>query len=152
MSELFASDTILAISLWQPWASLWLTPLKTHETRHWAVHSKHWGAECLVHAAKKPVPNDLEDDLAELCEGYFGPGWRKALPRGAFLGKLTLSGVLGGSFARPADRADEICGYFGPGRFIWEGTEKETFADPVPAIGRQGFWRVPRSLLPELAA
>src|SRR5579872_720999 len=147
MSELFEPVTILAISLWQPWASLWLTDLKTHDTRHWPLPEKHYGQECLVHAAKRPIDRDLDPDLADLCERRFGSGWRDRLPRGGFVGKLTLAGCLGGSFATPADRADEICGYFGPGRFIWEGTDKETFATAVPAIGRQGFWRVPRSLL-----
>jgi len=116
-------------------------------TRHWPLPEKHYGQECLVHAAKRPIDRDLDPDLADLCERRFGSGWRDRLPRGGFVGKLTLAGCLGGSFATPADRADEICGYFGPGRFIWEGTDKETFATAVPAIGRQGFWRVPRSLL-----
>jgi hypothetical protein len=147
MSELFPRGDVLAISLWQPWASLWLTDLKTHETRHWPFPAKYRGERCLVHAAKKPIPAGLEPDLVALCNGAFGEQFRRTLPRGAFLGELTLSGCLGGSDAQPGDRWDEICGYFGLGRYTWKGTEKVTFLNPVPAIGRQGFWRVPRGLV-----
>ena len=51
------ADTMKAISLWQPWGSLWLSPAKRHETRHW--QTRHRG-KLLVHAAKKLVECDEE--------------------------------------------------------------------------------------------
>jgi activating signal cointegrator 1 len=53
-----------AISLWQPWASLWFTDSKIHETRHWST--RHRGP-LYVHAAKRPIrESDLSDRLIEI--------------------------------------------------------------------------------------
>lgn len=53
-----------AISLWQPWASLWLTPRKIHETRPRRWNHSGWLA---VHASKTLVsnPSELGDELLE---------------------------------------------------------------------------------------
>lgn len=91
-----------AISLWQPWASLWIAGVKVCETRHWAT--SHRGT-LLVHAAKK-LCIDLEPELIEICSQAFGVNWAKTLPRGALLGVGQLTGCRRGFqslFDVPAD-------------------------------------------------
>ena len=77
-----------AISLWQPWASLWLTPAKVHETRHWPTSHRGW---LLVHAAKRTIDDYEGDDaLDQICDRIFGAGWSSTLPRGALLGIVNV--------------------------------------------------------------
>jgi hypothetical protein len=45
----YGARSMKAISLWQPWASLWCSPRKIHETRHWPTNNRGW---MLVHAAQ----------------------------------------------------------------------------------------------------
>src|ERR1700726_4844701 len=100
-----------AISLWQPWASLWLEPnAKVHETRHWPYPRHLHGATIMVHAAKHPISrNDVDDDglLSALCEARFGANWRKSLPFGAFVGTLRLAGCFEIGDYEPASDVDE---------------------------------------------
>jgi activating signal cointegrator 1 len=71
-----------AISMWQPWGSLWLSPNKPHETRH--GQTRHRG-RLLVHAAKKLV-KDVDAELA--VENEFGRRWQMDLPTGAIIGMV----------------------------------------------------------------
>lgn len=142
-----------AISLWQPWASLWLTDAKLHETRHWATSYR---GPLAVHAAKRRVDDLSGERLDEICDGIWGHHWGLELPRGALIGVVRLVACL------PTDRMpvghelsdDYECGDFASGRFAWQRsvTNIRTFADPIPYRGQQGFFEVPDSILPALAA
>src|SRR6266851_1649200 len=70
------------ISLWQPWASLWCSRRKVHETRHWRCRHRGW---LLVHAAKRfekdfdlgePLPQTGRLALAALLEKARTRSWR----------------------------------------------------------------------------
>jgi hypothetical protein len=146
-----------AISLWQPWASLWLSPLKIHETRHWAI--KHRGP-LLVHAAKRAPPR-IEPELEQLCIGMWGSGWALKLPRGAIVGRVDLIGVYtteeiraqirtraATTFAHPlvtlASVATEAtCGDFGPDRYGWRRGDQYVQFKPLPWRGLQNVFNVP---------
>jgi activating signal cointegrator 1 len=135
-----------AISLWQPWASLWLSPLKVHETRHWSTTYRGWLA---VHAAKRLV-SDCGEELDELCMQQFGAMWRRTLPRGAILGTVDLVDCLPTEIIVPA-LADITCGDFSAGRYGWKRNAWRQVPAPVPYIGRQGFFNVPDELLASVA-
>lgn len=65
-----------AISLWQPWASLWLSGFKVHETRHWHITRqwKDWnpGDRMAVHAAKR-FYKDHDGHFADMLRRIANP-------------------------------------------------------------------------------
>src|SRR4051812_8909176 len=76
-----------AISLWQPWASLWCSPAKVHETRHWSTAYRGWVA---VHAAKRRIDDFGGDPVDSICDNIWGHHWGLELPRGAIVGRVRL--------------------------------------------------------------
>lgn len=147
------SDQIKCISLWQPWASLWLSPSKWHETRHWAT--PHRG-ELLVHATKH-MEFDVSDTLADILCSEFGGHWGMDLPRGAIIGTVELTSVLPCASIYPPDRGppdcdDFYCGDFSEGRYGWRRGGYRVFPKPIPYKGRQSMFGVPRELVAEQIA
>lgn len=136
-----------AISLWQPWASLWLSERKVHETRHWAT--PHRG-RLLVHAAKRFV-RDVELDLRGILADEFGGHWGMDLPTGALLGFVDLEDCV------PTERIittedDFACGDFSDGRFGWRRGRYVRFAQPIPWKGMQAVFSVPSHVVAEQMA
>lgn len=128
-----------AISLWQPWASLWLTDHKIHETRHW--HTPYRGA-LYVHAAKRRIgPSDLSPDLERLCIKQWGSSFRDRLPYGAVIGIVKLLECSETQTVGTTD-VDKICGDWTPGRFAWLRAPQPIHIGPWPYKGRQGFFNV----------
>lgn len=154
------TETLKALSLWQPWGSLWLSPNKRHETRHWST--KHRG-RLLVHAAKKFI-KDIDDDLRGILDDEFGGHWGMDLPTGAIIGMVDLIDVIpterlyGGPFnpefskLTSEDRTDIECGDFGPDRFGWRRGTCWRFPQPIPYRGRQMLFDVPRDVVAEQIA
>lgn len=135
-----------AISLHQPWASLWLSPFKVHETRHWPTDFRGWLA---VHAAKRLV-SDVDDAVDHICTVQFGSEWRRTLPRGAILGAVHVIDCVPTEIIFP-NNADAECGDFSLGRYGWKRDHWRLLREPVPYIGRQSFFSVPDELLAEVA-
>jgi hypothetical protein len=150
-----------AISLWQPWASLWLSPRKVHETRprRWPVRRGQWLA---VHATKSLEPGDLMLDA--ICEEEFGRAWQTTLPRGALIGAVLVEGVyrtedvvrtmgwdaiVGTRRQYPDDLA---CGDFHSGRFAIKRGAYSVLAKPVPWRGQQVLFDVPDDIFGEVLA
>ena len=135
-----------AISLWQPWASLWCSKRKVHETRHWRCSHRGW---LLVHAAKR-FETDLDDRLRAILDDEFGCDWTRDLPTGALIGMVNVVDCLptqtfsGDTAANGDDRA---CGNFAPGRFAWKRDEFRLFDQPIPYRGAQGIFNVPEDVL-----
>jgi len=144
------SDFIKAISLWQPWASLWLSPNKIHETRHWATPHRGW----LVHAAKR-IETDVDTDLLGICNDAFGGHWVRDLPKGAIIGMVDLLDVIPtaklyaqrGDDLTSDDRVDLACGNFEHGRFGWRRGTYWVFREPVRYRGLQSLFKVPREVV-----
>lgn len=141
-----------AISLWQPWASLWLSPRKIHETRHWTTAHRGWLA---VHAAKR-FEKDHQPHLAAILRAEFGSDWYRTLPTGAIVGMVnivachTTEDILAGVV--PEFTADDCaCGNFDIGRFGWQRREFKLLTRPIPFRGLQGIFSVPDDLLCEAA-
>lgn len=134
-----------AISLWQPWASLWLSPAKIHETRHWRTHHR---GPLLVHAAKRFDKLDEDDALVDIC-------WREFpnmnIPTGALLGIVNIVACVPTESFPPAHRADDdyVCGDFAEGRWAWRRSVTFVVFDaPIPYKGRQGLFDVPDDVIP----
>ncbi len=139
--------------LWQPWASLWCSPIKVHETRDWSTEHRGW---MLVYATKKFV-RDVCPMLKDILDDEFGPHWGLELPTGAIIGavnviacKPTLT-LHSGFSAASAD--DYYCGDFSPGRFAFERSEWKRFKHPIPYKGaHRKFLDVPDDLVREALA
>lgn len=143
MERLGALD-MKAITLWQPWASLWLTTAKVHETRPWQTHYR---GELAVHAARRPVAWHLPDGLHALCIDYLGPHYVETLPRGAIIGVIQLIDCYSSNDHGPVDRQDRICGNFSDNRYLWKRGQFVKLAKPLAAKGRQGLWNGPEHIL-----
>src|SRR5260221_8842541 len=138
-----------SLSLWQPWASLWCSQRKVHETRSWRC--SHRGC-LLVHAAKhfeKDFP--LDDPLRVILHDEFGGHWPLELPTGALIGMVNVvdcvpTEMLFGDAAANDD--ERVCGDFSAGRFAWKRDEFRRFDRPVPYRGAQGIFNVRDDLIP----
>jgi len=155
------TETLKAISMWQPWASLWLTKNKRHETRHW--QTRHRG-KILVHAAKRRV-DDLDDELCGILVDEFGKNWLGALRFGAIVGMVDLLDVIPTEklydgrgvesiFSPLSDdeATDRACGNFGPRRFGWRRGTYWVFPKPIPYRGHQTIFNVPAEVVAEQIA
>jgi len=143
--------TLPVISLWQPWASLIFAPTqpKRHETRSWSYPASLHRRRVGIHAAQKVVPDALiSPELAEVCEHEIGPQWRHSVPFGAIIGTVQLGACVYTQLVCP-DADDRSCGDWTAGRFAWELLyPREIERDVLLWKGRQGWFSVPRSLLP----
>lgn len=137
--------TMKAISLWQPWASLWLSPRKEHETRHWPLRHRGW---LLVHAAKRQPDHFDRDPLNDILIGEFGSRWRRELPRGGLIGAVHIVDCLNVESLPPGHVStdDYQCGDFSAGRFAWKRGPFVKFASPIPYVGMQHLFNVPISV------
>jgi len=137
-----------AISLWQPWASLWCSPRKVHETRHWRCSHRGW---LLVHAAKRFEKGfELDDPLRSILDDEFGRHWARDPPTGALIGRVNVVDCLPTQALRgdaAASDDDRECGDFGPDRFAWKRDEFRLFDKSIRYRGAQGFFNVPDHLL-----
>lgn len=134
-----------AVSLWQPWASLWLTDSKTIETRGWYTDVR---GPVLVHAAKR-IERDVEPELEAICNREFGPHWRRELPLGALIGRVSLeSCVATSALVERISTRERACGNYEAGRLGWVRARSVVeFVRPIPYRGRQGFFWVPDDVL-----
>jgi hypothetical protein len=111
-----------AISLWQPWASLYLTPAKIHETRGWEMRYR---GPLLIHAAKHPVHlAGASRTVWDICRTQFGEQWMKDMPLGAIVGKVDIIACIPTTQLYPpggelpmGHRDDYECGNFSEGRW-----------------------------------
>lgn len=138
-----------ALSLWQPWASLWATPdAKIHETRSWPTNYR---GELAIHASKTlACPDDFSpEDCATICNVLGFPldavlalrAWQH-LPLGAIVAVITLEDCRPTSAGTP-HRLDRLFGNWTPGRFAWRrGSIIQRLAAPVPCRGFQGIWNL----------
>lgn len=140
-----------AISLWQPWATLWLLSdpdEKIFETRHWYAGYR---GPLLVHAAKKQ-DGEVKEFLSAsglietllyrhnmmVCELTFG----------AIIGKVDLVGCSEMSRMPEPSERERMFGNWESGRFAWErGPGPRLFKNPIPYKGSQGFFDVDDSLV-----
>ena len=144
MFDLFPeAQTLKAISLWQPWASLIAAGVKRHETRHWPTSYR---GPIAIHAAKRL---DVAGAPEELCVAALGRHWRTSVPLGAIvaIGRLTRCREARGIACSLTD-ADRAAGNFAAGRYAWTIEDVRPLRAPIATIGRQGLfnWTAPIDL------
>lgn len=134
-----------AISLWQPWATLWLLSdpdEKVFETRDWYTGVR---GSLLVHAAKKR-DGEVRDYLN--CQHFIGRlavhGLKPSdLAFGALIGKVNLIGCSRMDRMPAPGTLEEKAGNWSPERFAWERDSNPVlFKTPVPYRGSQGWFEV----------
>lgn len=141
---------MIALSLWQPWASLIAIGVKPYETRDWPPPAKLIGQRIAIHAAKKAVSSD---DRAWAAEHG-----ATDLPLGAIVctARLIAAYQCGPAVScqavrivgyrgskkgtAPAELLVDEFGDYALGRWAWALDTISRFSDPVPALGRQGLW------------
>ena len=148
-----------AITLHQPWASLIVLGIKTVETRSWPPPVRLLEQNIAIHAAKLVV-REPGPAIDAAMVGLMGEDWRRVIPAGMVVATATLAGMarveranLADGYATHEPGTEAGCtvgkgksridpwGDFSPGRWLWFLTEVKPLPEPVPAIGRQSFWR-----------
>lgn len=149
------------LSLWQPWATLFVYGAKRIETRSWQW-PKSWPlpAVLAVHATKSWGRGHDRDDYEQLCaeepfrtalfECGFRDGGRvavEAIPLGAVVGIVRLVACVGTAqlvgglaFKGALTERERAFGNYTPGRYGWVADRAQPFARIVPAAGAQGIW------------
>ncbi len=160
--------SVKALSMWQPWASLFVHGEKTIETRSWRVGKPTWDEYVIGAKSETPVENCcaikpfrlaihaaqrwtgalrrtcwLEPFSSALLRIYgAGDVWvGDRLPKGAILGTVEIYEFipLSGSWH---DLKELRFGDFAKGRWGWHARDFQPFKNPVPAIGRQGLFNI----------
>ena len=137
-----------ALSLWQPWASLMASGLKTIETRHWPTHYRGLLA---IHAAKRPVgwrERGLLDEWAE--EAYISYVIAGSdFPLGAIVALVELYSCTPAVQLAETGLSDSELefGNFSDDRWAWITRNPQAINPPIPYRGRQGIFNIPNSVL-----
>ena len=140
-------DSMKAISLLQPWASLVVMGIKTIETRNWAT--KHRGT-ILIHAGKSKAGSIFADDLPikkHIYDFY-------KLPFGACIGKVEIVDII------PADKLEvsldemdtltyerKAFGEYSDKRYAWILENASMLKTPISMSGMMSVWEVPSGFL-----
>ncbi len=139
-----------AITLWQPWASLWACGMKQYETRSWATSYR---GPIAIHAAKKPFDTDTYFDR-ELHPFANALNLKNIysfdeLPYGCIIATAELVDchkMVRDEYNvfRIEDKVisykELIFGEWAPGRYAWEIANVKMLDNPIPASGKQGLW------------
>ncbi len=149
-----------AITIWQPWASLWVCQAKLFETRSWATSYR---GSIAIHSGLA-FSNSFPEGFAEVAHDALKkalPGftYMHELPRGSIIAtaeligchRMVLHGGRGLSSASPGwfetnrgiyepDDRELLFGDWTPGRYAWEIADVRMLDVPVPAKGKQGLW------------
>lgn len=144
-----------ALTIWQPWATLIMAGAKPYEFRGYAAPRRIVGARIVIHAGKRAM---REPEIADLLTRLGDPDdhWTTGLdaaiarpileealarpdhfPLGAGLGSARLGTPVAAGTTVPAyidsDRIDES-------KWAWPLTDVDSFEEPIPCAGAQGFW------------
>ena len=144
---------VKAITLWQPWATLWLLRIKQNETR--PRQTKHRGP-LIVHAGKAIKPEgeglwntlwETDGELMLRChKAGLIPLSFNALPFGQLLGAVHVLDAkpITGWTRLKLPSLERMLGNYTDGRWMWIAKSKWRliFKQPVPARGHQGFFDV----------
>jgi hypothetical protein len=131
-----------AISLWQPWASAIAVGVKRVETRSW---STSYRGPLAIHAAKRWTWDQQRFAATEHTVGRLP---MQRVPLGAIVAVCRLCDVRpAGEIELAVSPVERLYGNYEPGRYGWLLEDVRALAEPVPFLGRQGFFDVPDELL-----
>jgi hypothetical protein len=145
-------ESLPALTLYQPWASLIAAGAKPYEWRGWPAPQRMIGRRIAIHAgARKVRRDDIADIIDDLIEGstslnveisipllaqwFLSP---EILPRSsvlctAVLGEPIRASDYAQAHGTDSDRVDHT-------KWGWPLTAIEVLEPFVPAKGMQGFW------------
>lgn len=127
---------MLALSLWQPWATAVIDHGKDVENRVWAPPARVIGQRIAIHAGRRVDAAALDQARAA---GYELPD---PLPAGVLLGTVRLVDAHHASACRAG-----CSPWAEPGVHHWVLTDPRPLARPVPCRGFQRLWTVPTILI-----
>ena len=136
-------QTVKALTLHQPWASLIAASAKSIETRDWRPPQALIGQRLAIHAGKRVVhlPPDLYPEYNEALVRHLGPDWATTISTGAVLAIATLRDARQVRTRQDLPQGDELrFGEYWPGRWMWFLSDVTTLKAPIPARGYQGLW------------
>jgi activating signal cointegrator 1 len=132
---------LLAISLWEPWASAMALGLKENETRDWPTHYR--GPLVICAAKRKMTRDDLDtyDALVKPEEAY-------TIPYGCAVCVIEVydcipTRLYHGATPLPISQLESALGNYTTGRFAWRTRNLRRLATPIPVAGKQGFFHLP---------
>ncbi len=137
-----------AISLWQPWASLVASGIKTYETRHWRAPQSLIGKPLAIHAAKRwtrdewHATNDLMRRFPRIKQ-LFDPtnSGEFTVILGAILVVVRLVDCISSEkLVGVISDEERACGNFAPDRYGWKLEIIKLPEKPIVAKGMQGIW------------
>jgi hypothetical protein len=135
---------MLAISLWQPWASAIFAGVKRIETRSWAT--AHRGRLAIAATLSTPPPDlrGIEPALRSYAAKFAEIGIMAAsdMPHGAVIGTVDLIDcrVITHELIDRTKLSEIEWGIWVPGRFAWYFDNIVAFKTPVPCRGGQRLW------------
>jgi hypothetical protein len=128
---------VRVLSLWQPWASLWVAGAKAIETRSW---STAYRGTVAVHASMtdEALPTCYREPFASAL-AKLGFDSVADLPRGALLGTVNLVGCIRTEDANVTE-VERAFGDYARGRWAWLTSKARTIlAEPISMRGGQGL-------------
>lgn len=136
---------IPAISLWQPWASLWVYGEKTNETRSWPIPPRFkLPFRLAVHASKKwtlPLRAIVRTEPFRSSIMTIG---KARMPLGELVGTVEIFECIRftPAFVASLSEKELAFGDYAIGRYGWRARDFKPFKKPIPMTGRQGFFNV----------
>ncbi len=130
---------MLALTVYQPWAALLVTGAKRYETRPRPVRFTGYVA---IHASKKTLDPRV---LPRVADALVAKGIRGAedLHTGAIIGLVEIVQCLETrNWRRQVSDQEVAFGNWGDGRYAIQMARAVRLVQPVPAIGKQGWWRL----------
>lgn len=137
-------DPIRVISIWQPYATLWVAGFKMNETRPFPCHSLV-GKRLYVASTStiKPQQRALFND--ERFQHYYaatGLPPLEELPHGYLLGSVLINSCdpIGEDDLDDITEEEQLYGDWRPGRYAWRGRDPQFLPEPIKVSGAQGIW------------
>jgi hypothetical protein len=149
------TEILLAITIWQPWASLIAAGAKPYEWRGWEVPKGMVGSRIAIHAGSRMVRRrEISELLIDLRQDEAATSLVRDIALPLLMrwhtspSMLPLSSVLCTAQLGPPVLARdyaEKCGIdsdrIDHSKWGWPLTAIEVLEPFVPASGHQGFWR-----------
>ncbi|MEM7555211.1 MAG: DNA N-6-adenine-methyltransferase [Cyanobacteria bacterium P01_A01_bin.84] len=135
------ANTLKAISLWQPWASLIKLGLKHYETRSWKT--KYRGKLLICSTAKST--KDQYQQYLKIGSEVKLPDWDETnFPRGYALAVCDLVDCIEMTpeFISQQSQTEILCGDWQVGRYAWKLKNIQPITEPFAVKGKQGLFNV----------
>lgn len=152
----------LALTIWQPWASLIVGGYKPFEFRSWRVPNHLVGQRIVIHSARRPI---AYAEVRALCMKLAAGGQQAAAtclrpeafgylklvyagttrpPLGCGIGTAVLGETVDPRLILDEFGSEHPSGIDGCYNWGWPMLQVERWDRSIPARGKQGFWRWPK--------